>query len=349
MAATDIKGELTPAELQKLRLKTCQVRVHSITYQGEDINAYEVVSPSSQPLPAFTAGAHIDLYFRDGRIRQYSLCNDPVERHRYVFAVQREVHGRGGSKAIFDKVHVGRTLVISEPRNNFSLAPDAKRHLLIAGGIGITPIMSMVHALSRINSDFDLHYCTRTAERTAFREELAPFVRSNKAVIRHDGGDPKRGLNLNEILADYVEGTHLYFCGPAGLLHAVTEAASHWPSGAVHNESFTPPLAAILAGDNSKFPQQTVDRAIPVGFQIRVTSTGAVYEVPQDKTILEVLRENGFDVPTSCEAGLCGTCRTRFLEGEADHRDYILKDAEKCDQILVCCSRAKSPLLVLDI
>ena len=324
-----------------------RVRVRSITYLGEFINAYEVVDPDGREVPSFTAGSHIDLFFRDGRIRQYSLCNDQRERHRYVFAVQREENGRGGSKAIFEMVHVGRTLVISKPRNNFPLAAEAKRHLFLAGGIGITPIMAMIHQLSSGGADFVLHYSARMPERTAFIEALAPFVKAGSAFIYHDWGDPTRGLRITNLLMDYRAGTHLYYCGPPGYMATVTAAAAHWPAQALHCEYFAAPT--IPQSDSLQESVRRTEHAIGVGFQVKVNSTGAVYDVPNDKSIAAVLREKGIDVPTSCESGLCGTCRTHYLAGTPEHRDYILSEEEKIHEVLICCARSRTPMLVLDL
>lgn len=351
---TNLQKELSPEELRKLGPDRLLVRVRSIIYQGEHINAYEVVNPEHRELPPFTAGSHIDLYFRDGRVRQYSLCNDPRERHRYVFAVQREPLGRGGSKAIFERVHVGRILTISGPRNNFPLAADANQHLFIAGGIGITPIMSMIHRLAADGAQFILHYCARTSGRTAFMEELRPLQQQGKVFFHHDGGDPSCGLNFAALLRVYEPGTHLYFCGPSGVMAAIKKVAAHWPAEMVHYEYFTPPTAGAQAGSVTgqgvrPLSPQEMEGVISVGFQVKIVSTGAIFDVPNDKSIAQVLREHGIQVPTSCESGLCGTCRTRYLEGIPDHRDYILDDEEKTRDMLICCSRSKTPLLVLDL
>ena len=339
--------ETPPHELQAKGPGRLIVRVRSISYQGEDLNEYELVDPEGRDMPGFTAGSHVDLYFRDGRVRQYSLCNAETERHRYKIVVQREMQGRGGSKAIFERVHVGRLLVISQPRNNFPLVP-AKRHLLIAGGIGITPLISMTHSLESRGCDFVLHYCTRAPCRTAFVSELDPLIRNKKAILHHDGGDPAKGLRLDSVLSNYVRGTRLYYCGPPGFMRAVSAAASHWPPDAVHSESFVPAntIGQIPLGAMS---ETEMEGSISVGFQIKIASTGETIAVPNDKSILETLREHGLSVPSSCESGLCGTCRIRYLEGVPDHRDYILEDDEKEREVLVCCSRSKTPVLVLDL
>lgn len=323
------------------------VRVQSIVYQGEFINQYEVVDPDRKDLPPFNAGDHVDLYFRDGRVRQYSLCNNPSERHRYIFTVLREEGGRGGSQAIFDLVHVGRILRISRPRSNFCLAENAERHLFLAGGIGITPIMSMVHHLADTGGEFELHYCTRSPARTAFREELAqPHLRKH-VHIYHDEGIPGRGLDIARLLADYKPGTHLYYCGPTGFMSAVRSSSEHWPEEAVHFELFKPPEGpksvpdTLMSGDSSE--------VIGVGYRVRLAQSGRELVVPEDKSIVQVLRENGVEVTTSCEAGLCRTCKTRYLEGTPEHRDFVLDEEEQKQFVLICCSRSRTPVLVLDL
>ncbi len=334
----------TPRRRRSENARRLQVRVRSISYEGEYINAYEVVDPEGKRLPAFTAGAHVDLYFRDGRIRQYSLCNDPAERDRYVFGVQREAQGRGGSIAIFEKVHVGRILTISEPRNNFPLAEAARHHLLLAGGIGVTPMMAMVQELERRGADWTLHYCTRTPEKTAFREKLAPLARAGRVQLHHDLGVPADGLDIARLLKKPRPGTHLYYCGPPGFMAAAAKVCAHWPRGTVHFEHFSVPEAEVL--DTDATPG---DNRIGIGFQVKLASSGAVYDVPNDKSIVQVLREHGVEIATSCESGLCGTCRTRFLSGEPEHRDFVLDDEERQQFVMPCCARARSPVLVLDL
>jgi vanillate O-demethylase ferredoxin subunit len=340
--------EMQPHELLARGPGRLIVRVNSISYQGDGLNEYELVDPDGRDLPAFTAGSHVDLYFRDGRVRQYSLCNSSREHYRYKIVVQREAGGRGGSKAIFERVHVGRLLVISLPRNNFPLRA-AKRHLLVGGGIGITPLMSMLYALDAEGQEFELHYCTRSPSSTAFLRELQPFIESGRAFLRHDGGDPTKGISLATLFACYTEGTNVYYCGPPGFMRAVAAAAAHWPPGACHHESFSTAGQDFGGVRRASGTAEMLDEAISVGFQIRIASTGMLIEVPNDKSILEVLREQGIDVPTSCEAGLCGTCKVRYVRGVPDHRDYILEDDEKKEVLLVCCSRSLSPELVLDL
>jgi tert-butyl alcohol monooxygenase/tert-amyl alcohol desaturase reductase len=321
--------------------ETPRVRVYSITYLADWINAYEIVDPNHKLLPPFTAGSHIDIFFRDGRVRQYSLCGDPTERSRYKFAVQLEAQGRGGSKAIFERVHVGRYLTISQPRNNFPLHEDADFHLLLAGGIGITPIISMIHRLRNIGADFQVHYCTRGPERTAFKEELSSLKSEGKIFFHFDGGIPANGLNIARLLAERRSGAHLYACGPAGFVDAVRTGSAPWPGENVHFELFASPSEEM----SRKGESPSGDRP----FRIKLARSGIVLDVPEGKSIVWVLREHGINVATSCESGLCGTCRTRYLEGEPDHRDYLLDEEQKREYMLICRSRSRTPLIVLDL
>jgi len=313
------------------------VRVKRVTVEAEDIRSFEFVDPRAKVLPPFTAGAHLDVHLPNGLVRQFSLCNDPREAHRYVVAVLREPGGRGGSACMHDVVREGDEVTITVPRNHFPLHEDARRHLLIAGGIGITPILAMVRRLAALGADYTLQYCTRSPQKTAFRTELTGEPFAGHVRFHHDGGDPAKGLDVRALLAQVETGTHVYCCGPIGLMHAVTDASRHWPLGTVHFEFFaTDP--SVAEGPNQ-------------GFEVEIASTGAVYQVPPDKTVLEVLRDMGHDVDSSCEEGLCGTCIVDVLEGEPDHRDLVLDDEEKKSNKLmtVCCSRAKSARLKLDL
>jgi vanillate O-demethylase ferredoxin subunit len=311
-----------------------QLRVRSITYLAEAINGYELVDPRGRDLPRFAAGAHIDLRFGD-LVRQYSLCNDPAERRRYCIAVLREDTSRGGSRYLHDIIRAGDLLEVSMPRNNFPLESAAERHLLIAGGIGIAPIMSMIAELQRRRADFQLRYCTRSAARTAFRDDLALIAADGRVHFHHDGGDPARGLDIRAVLRDPPQGTHLYYCGPAGLMAAAAEATKGWPAGTVHCEYFTVPPAASAVEDKP--------------FRVRLAKRGVEYEIPVGQTIVGVLRRHGIAVPTSCELGYCGACVTRYLAGEPDHRDQVLREYGRGRFVLICCARSKTPVLHLDL
>tara|TARA_R110002072_G_scaffold1162_2_gene9622 strand:- start:2470 stop:3486 length:1017 start_codon:yes stop_codon:yes gene_type:complete len=316
---------------------TLTLRLNAVTYEAEDILGFEFVDPAGTPLPAFTAGAHIDVQIAAGLTRQYSLAGDPADRDRYLIAVLNDPAGRGGSRAMHETLRPGQLVKASKPRNLFPLAADAEHHLLLAGGIGVTPMMAMIEELERGGVDWELHYCTRAPEKTAFARRLSPHVAAGRAHIHHDGGDPAKGLDIAELLRSPAPGTHLYYCGPTGFMAAVSEAAAGWPDGTVHFEYFAAP-----AGDK---PDAGDNRA----FQIQIKRTGEILDVPADKTIVDVLRDAGHYVDTSCEDGFCGTCLTPFSGGDPDHRDTVLDNDDRKRYVLICCSRAKTSPLILDL
>src|SRR5258705_12010647 len=217
-----------------------QLRIRSIIYLAEDINGYELVDPNGRDLPRFSAGAHIGVRLGDNIWRDYSLWNDAAERRRYCIAVLREKLGEG-SRRLHDEIRVGDVVETSLPRNNFALAEGAERHLLVAGGIGITPIMAMIAELKRRRAGFHLHYCTRSPEETAFLDDLAILAAQGYVQFHHDGGDPAKGLDLAAALRECRPGSHLYYCGPAGMMAAAAAASAHWPAGSVHCEYFAGP------------------------------------------------------------------------------------------------------------
>lgn len=302
-----------------------------------DICAFELAEPHGQPLPAFSAGAHIDVHVGDGLVRQYSLCNHPEERDRYLIGVLKDPASRGGSVAMH-ALREGDMLEISEPRNHFPLQAGATHSVLLAGGIGITPILCMAERLAHIGASFELHYCTRSPERTAFQDRLAATGLAACARVYHDSVPDQGKLDLAAVLAQPAAGKHLYVCGPAGFIDAVLAAAktAGWADDQVHREYFGNVIQATDADG---------------AFQVKLASTGQSIAVAADQSIVEALEAAGIDVPVSCEQGVCGTCLTRVLEGEPDHRDMYLTDDERAanDQMLPCCSRSKSAVLVLDL
>ena len=312
-----------------------QVKIARKFAVATDICAFELVRPDRAALPTFSAGAHIDLMLRDGLVRQYSLCNSPSESHRYLIAVLRDANSRGGSIAMHALVE-GSALEIGEPRNHFPLHPQARHSVLLAGGIGVTPIMSMAEALDREGASFELHYCTRSATRTAFRDRLADSRFADRVHLYFDDAGAGERLRLDALLAQPHSDTHLYVCGPSGFIAAALDAAkaAGWSDANVHREFF----AAAPTQEGG-------------AFQVKLSSTGRVIDVAQEMTVVSALAQAGVEVPTSCEQGVCGTCLTRVLSGEPDHRDLYLTDEEKAanDRFLPCCSRAKSSLLVLDL
>jgi phthalate 4,5-dioxygenase reductase subunit len=298
---------------------------------AEDIHLLELRDPAGGELPEFSAGAHLLVRVPNGALRKYSLCNDPVERDRYVVAVKREPDGRGGSESLIRDVAAGHDLPVSAPVNNFELAKSAGGHLFIAGGIGITPIMAMIRAVQASGSRFKLYYCTRSPAVTAFRDELAAPELRGKVTIHHDGGDLAKALDLWPIV-EKPQGQHIYCCGPRGLMQAVRDVTGHWSPSAVHFESFTD--AAPRPDDKP--------------FTVRLAKSGRTVAVPAGLTILAALRAAGLEVPSSCESGTCGTCRTRLIAGEADHRDLVLADDERASNIMLCVSRALGNELTID-
>ena len=294
-----------------------------------DIHLFELRDPAGAELPEFSPGAHVSVHAPNGMLRKYSLANDPAERDRYLIAVKREQGGRGVSESMIRDATVGSELAVAAPVNNFALAKSPHGHTFVAGGIGITPIMAMIRHLAATGGRFKLYYCTRSAAATAFRDELMSDFHG-QVVIHHDAGDPAKALDLWPIL-EKPKG-HLYCCGPRGLMQAVRDMTGHWLPSAVHFEAFT---------DAAPRPD---DRP----FMVWLARTDATIEVPVGTTILEALRARGLDVPSSCESGTCGTCRTKLIAGEADHRDLVLADDERAGNIMVCVSRALSDTLVID-
>jgi vanillate monooxygenase ferredoxin subunit len=318
-------------------MESLAVRVVRKVREAQDIASFELARANDAPLPAFSAGSHIDVQVPGGLTRQYSLCNDSGEQHRYRIAVLRDPASRGGSIAMHDAVHEGDELHISEPRNHFPLH-HARRSLLFAGGIGVTPLLCMAQRLATIGADFALHYCTRSPERTAFLQEVAaaPFARS--VQLHFDSGPPSQKLNLERLLATPDPGAHIYVCGPTGFIdHVVGNAKAHgWSNDQVHLEYF------------GAAPKDTSGDA---PFDVKIASTGKTYTVAAGRSVVQALQEHGVEILTSCEQGVCGTCITRVLEGEPDHRDMYFTDEERAknDQFTPCCSRARSRMLVLDL
>ena len=322
-----------------------RVRVAAKSMLAEGICGLELVAADGGALPAFTAGAHIDLHLGPGLVRPYSLCNDPQETHRYRLGVLRESASRGGSAAVHERLRVGDTLQIGRPRNLFALAEPLQqgRHRLLAGGIGITPLLAMARTLHRAGADFRLHVAARTRARLAYADELAAAPWAGRVHIHLDDGPESDRLDLGRLLADRRDGDHLYLCGPAGLIAAARNAAAAagWPATQVHIESFGAPTGAPLGADTPTAG----------GFELQLARSGRVIHVAPDQTALQALHAAGCDVPSSCEQGICGTCLTPVLSGTPDHRDHYLEPDEQAanDQFLPCCSRAKSARLVVDL
>jgi phthalate 4,5-dioxygenase reductase subunit len=313
-------------------LKLRPLRIAAKKPLAEDIWLFELVTPDGSDLPAFEAGAHIAVETPSGKRRQYSLCNAPAERHRYVIAVKAERPGRGGSTSLIDGTAEGDELMVCDPENNFRLV-DAPDYIFVAGGIGITPIISMIrHLETQGRTNYRLIYCTRAPEVTAFLDELSCADVVGRVTIYHDGGDPDRAFDFWDTFEKPGKG-HVYCCGPTPLMEEVRGVTGHWPQSAIHFEDFATDVEAVRPDDRA--------------FTVRHAETGEAIEIPADRTILETLRASGHRVPSSCESGTCGTCKTVLVSGEADHRDMVLTDEEKKDHIMICVSRAVSDELVL--
>lgn len=317
---------------------TClNVRIARKEPAALDIVTLELEPLDGQTLPAFSAGSHIDVEVEPGLVRQYSLCNDPGEEHRYVIGVLRDPASRGGSIAVHDRLQQGQTIRISPPRNHFPLLP-ARRSLLFAGGIGVTPILCMAERLARTGADFEMHYCARSAERAAFLERIRQSPWAARVHLHFDDGPAEQKLDLAAVLAAEADDAHLYVCGPGGFIDfvATTAHGQDWSDERIHFEYF------------AARPQEHEANG---SFQVQVASTGKVYEIGPDDSIVDVLAADGVEICTSCQQGICGACITRVLEGKPEHRDAVLSDKERDEEgwFTPCCSRSLSPRLVLDI
>ncbi|NCT97478.1 MAG: oxidoreductase [Comamonadaceae bacterium] len=314
-----------------------KLRVRSITHEAEGILSFDLVDPAGAPLPAFEAGAHLDVRVPGTSMsRRYSLCGPTGDTRRWRIAVLRVAHSRGGSRAMHERVRPGDLLEVSGPHNFFPLQEQAERSLLLAGGIGVTPLLAMLHRLRALGRPVVLHYCAQSPERTAFRELLEPLVGEGLVHFHHDNGDPRTGLDIEALLRQAPDGTHLYYCGPGGFMQAVQRASAHWPEGSVHCEYFgaepaaPAPSVAPGAGDGDGVP-------------VRLLRSDRTLRVRPAQTLLQALREAGVDCPSSCEAGVCGTCQVAYRDGTPEHNDLILSEEERASQVLVCCARAREP------
>lgn len=307
--------------------------IAQVTAAATDINSLELVAVNEEALPAYKAGAHVDVFIKPGLTRQYSLTGDPADRTRYRLGILRDPNSRGGSSAIHEDFKVNQHIRIGKPRNNFPLH-DAAHTILFAGGIGVTPMLSMAYALEAANASWEMHYCGRTADRLAFVDEMKRF--NGKVHIHLDSGPKDQALDINAVLQNASRNHHLYVCGPNGFMDFVVKAAAnnHWDADCVHLERF----GAEVDTDGEPFT-------------VIAKKSGKHIDVQPGETINEKLKAIGIDVNVSCQSGVCGTCLTRVLEGTPDHRDLVQTDVEKAcnERMTVCCSRSKTKTLILDI
>lgn len=316
------------------------LRVDQINDESTNVKSFVLSNAAGGYLPPFSAGAHIDITvtLADGAtdVRSYSIASDPEVTTTYTLGILREQDGKGGSAFMHDTVRIGDELTSTAPKNHFPLDIDAEDNLLIAGGIGVTPILSMARKLARTGAKYDLHYAAKTPEDMAFKSDVEGVCGENGRLY-FDGGDPAKGVDLKDLLSHRPAGRHLYVCGPTGLIEGVRDIAKElgWPENTVHFEVFKP---AELDGEDAEV-------------EVILAQSGETYMVPADVSILDHLLDQNVDIDWDCKMGICGLCATKLLEGEPDHRDYVLTEDERNDeqQFCPCISRAKSASITLDI
>jgi vanillate O-demethylase ferredoxin subunit len=311
--------------------------IHAVTREAKGVHSFDLRPLDGGLLPAFTSGAHIDLHLPNGLVRSYSLVNAPAERYRYLVAVSNDANSAGGSRYLFDHPMVGQTIEIGLPRNNFSLVEGAPEVVLVAGGIGITPLYCMIQRMEEIGAHWRLFYGARERASAAFRVELEKLESANPGRVQFNFDlEDGRMLDVAAAVASAKLDAHLYCCGPAPMLEAFKAAASWRPPETVHLEYFAAPKLEAPSG---------------AAFTVTVASSGQTYEIPEGRTILEVLIEKGVYAASSCRAGVCGACEVAVLAGEPDHKDYVLSDAERASnkKMMICVSGSKSDNLLLEL
>lgn len=312
------------------------VIIHKIHQLTPSIRAFELISANGSDLPAFDAGSHIDVHLKNGLTRQYSLSNCCSEQHRYVIGVLHDENSRGGSRCIHQDYREGDHLNIGTPRNLFEIHSKTQKAVLFAGGIGITPILSMAYRLKRQHIPFELHYFVRSHEMIAFYGNLTEHF--PEQIYFHIQNQSETQCEMSKVLEEVAPDRHLYVCGPTGFMQFVMDSAQQagWSDEQLHQEHFVAPQ---------------IDQSQNEAFTIEVLGSDRKIEVSAHQTATQALLEHGFDVPVSCEQGICGTCITRVVSGTPDHRDVFMTDEEHAlnDQFTPCCSRAKSKILVIDL
>ena len=301
---------------------------------GDGVVAVTLADPDGADLPEWSPGAHIDLLMTESLVRQYSLCSSTANRREWRVGVLLDPQSRGGSQFVHDKLHEGATVRVRGPRNHFALV-SSPRYQFIAGGIGITPILTMIEAARARNADWQLLYGGRQRASMAFLDELEGH--GDRVTVWPQ--DEQGLLDLNSVLGTPRDDTLVYCCGPEGLLGAVEAACAPWPESSLHIERFSAKAPAAPSAD-------ALD-----SFEVECQRSGVTVTVPKDKSIYDVVEEAGVDVLGSCMEGVCGTCECEVIEGDPDHHDSVLSDAEKKrgDVMMICVSRSRSARLVLDL
>lgn len=307
------------------------MRVVSRRTLTEHICEFTLRALDEAQLPAFEPGAHVTIKTPVGAMRRYSLINDGAAPDEYRIAIKREAASRGGSASMHDDAPEGTELLVQPPENSFPLE-NANAYLLIAGGIGVTPIYAMAQHLKRQDKPFSVVYCTRSRADTAYVEDMEQAF-GDRLLVHHDDGDPDRAYDFWDHFEE-PQDMRVYCCGPQPLIDEIKAVSGHWPEGRVTFEDFKP--VEVVRDDDS-------------AFEVTLERSGTTLTVPEDRSILEALRDAGVSTTSSCESGTCGTCKTRLIAGNPDHRDMVLRDDEQSDHIMICVSRAKDGGLVLDL
>ncbi|MDJ0395039.1 PDR/VanB family oxidoreductase [Rhodococcus sp. G-MC3] len=308
------------------------LRVQQKSYEADGVTSVTLVDPTGAPLPTWEPGAHVALRLPGGLVREYSLCSDPRDTSQWTVAVLRAEQSRGGSAHVHDKLSVGASIEVDGPRNAFALDEDATKHVLIAGGVGITPIVAMMRKLSSTGHDWTMLYAGRSRTSMAFVDEVAA---TETATIHAD--DEQGGLpDLSALLGGLGAGAVVYCCGPAPLLDAV--AAAIPPGAALRTERFAAPEAIVPEGGDT-------------AFDVVLDRSGERVAVGSGQSVLDALLDAGLDLPSSCTEGICGTCEVGVIKGDVDHRDFLLGESEHAANktMFPCVSRCRSAELVLDL
>ncbi|TFY97261.1 PDR/VanB family oxidoreductase [Ramlibacter rhizophilus] len=314
-----------------------QARVRTLRHEAEGVIGIELVPAPGHAFPPFEAGAHIDLHLQAGFVRSYSLLNDPAERGRYLLGVLNDRASRGGSRWVHEQLRVGTVLSISAPRNHFMLDEQAAHSVLVAGGIGITPLLSMARRLKSLGRSFELIYLARSREQAAFTDDVRAL---DAPVTWHFDAEHGGPPDLRRLLEDRPAGrnTHYYACGPAPMLDAFERHCAELGYAQVHVERFA--AVEIQAAADAR-----------AAYTVELRSSGKLIAVTPGQTLLQAIRASGVEPLTSCEDGICGACETRVIEGCPDHRDSVLSAAEReaGRSMMICVGGCRSDRLVLEL
>lgn len=325
-------------------MQRLHAEVYAIRQLADGVREFELRSPDDDVWPAVSAGAHIDVFLPNELVRSYSLTNSSGEAHRYTCAVSLDPSSRGGSAYMHRQLRVGDRMWISAPRNAFPLNEAAARSVFIAGGIGITPLWSMIQRVAALDQSWELYYSARSPEVAAYSADVAALADQSKGrvVLNFDEGEKARRLDIASIVASCAEDAHLYCCGPAPMLQAFEAACEGRDPDTVHREYFSAPTCSLSASGEPEAQRE---------FRVVLSKANITLAVKNGMSILDAVLDAGVDVPFSCMSGVCRSCETRVLAGVPDHRDLVLTDTERNagDTMIICCSGAKSDELILDL